>query len=332
MSQKILITLATGKTGYETTVQLLRAGQSVRIFVRSRNARALALEKLGAEIALGEFDDYAALRQALTGVGSVYYCYPIRRGMRESVRLFIRAAREAGTGAVVFMGQWLAEFDQQESLLTNDIKASYQLLEASGLNVVYFIPGYFAENTIGVVLEFAVQLGLLVSPFGAGRNPVPSNEDLAACLAALLQNPVPYFGQRLRPTGPKSLSAPEMADVVARVTGRKVRVVAAPEWLFVKAAFFVSKAYGFDAFAISQARLYNRQYQQNKFDVGGPTDVVKRLTGREPDDFETIVRRYIAASSYGMPSLSGWISAFGKFMAVPIQPVPSSKEMKMLNR
>ncbi len=62
-------------------MQLLRAGQSVRIFVRSRNARSLALEQLGAEIALGEFDDYAALQQALAGVGSVYYCYPIRRGM-----------------------------------------------------------------------------------------------------------------------------------------------------------------------------------------------------------------------------------------------------------
>ena len=99
------------------------------------------------------------------------------------------------------MGQWLAEFDDQQSRLTNDIKAAYHLLEASGLSVVYLIPGYFAENTVGVLLEFAVQLGLLVSPFGAGCNPVPSHEDLAAVIAALLQNPVPYVGQRLRPTG-----------------------------------------------------------------------------------------------------------------------------------
>ena len=331
MTKKILITLATGKTGYETTVQLLQAGQPVRILVRSRNARALALEKLGAEVALGEFNDYAALKSALTGIGSVYYCYPIKRGMPDNVRLFIRAAQEAGTEAVVFMGQWLAEFDHQESVLTNDIKAAYQLLEASGLNVVYFIPGYFAENTIGVVLEFAVQLGLLVSPFGAGRNPVPSNEDLAATLAALLQNPAPYIGQRLRPTGPKSLSVPEMAAVVAKVTGRKVRVVAAPEWLFLKAAFATGNDYGFDAFAIAQARLYNRQYQENKFDVGGPTDVVKRLTGREPDDFETIVRRYLAQSSYGQVSWSGWWTALKKFMAVPLQPTPSAQALAALN-
>ncbi len=332
MKELMLITAATGKTGSATTEQLLREGYPVRIYVRARNAKARHLEKLGAEIALGEFGNYAHLKAALAGVKRVYYCYPIMRGMPENVKLFIQAAAEAGIEAVVFMGQWLAEFDQQKSVLTNDIQASYQLLEASGLNVVYLTPGYFAENTIGIVLEFAVQLGLLVSPFGRGKNPVPSTEDQAAVIAALLQNPAPYFGQRLRPTGPKSLSVQEMAAVVAKVAGRKVWVVPAPEWLFLKAAFSSSQQFGFDAFAISQAIFYNREYRANRFDVGGPTDVVKRVTGRDPEDFETIVRRFIAGSSYGMPSAKGWFSALKKFMAVPLQQVPSNKRLESMNR
>ncbi len=332
MKEQILITAATGKTGSAAARQLLAAGYPVRLYVRARTAKARTLEQLGATLALGEFHDGEALRTALVGVKRVYFCYPIMPGLPAAVRVFIEVAKEAGVEAVVFMGQWLAEFDQQRSVLTNDIKAAYILLEASGLSVVYLNPGYFAENTIGVVLEFAVQLGLLVSPFGQGRNPVPSNEDLAAVIAALLQNPAPYIGQRLRPTGPRSLSVPEMAAIVARVAGRKVRVVAAPEWLFRKAAFATGHEFGFDAFTISQAVLYNQQYRDNKFDVGGPTSVVRQLTGREPEDFETIVRRYLAASSYGMPSWAGGLRALGKFMCVPFQAAPSAGELAKLNQ
>ena len=48
MKKKYLITLATGNTGYQATLQLLKDGKDVRIFVRSRNSKALELEKLGA--------------------------------------------------------------------------------------------------------------------------------------------------------------------------------------------------------------------------------------------------------------------------------------------
>lgn len=332
MKEKILITSATGKTGFATAVQLLQAGYPVRAYVRSRNRQALQLEQRGAELAFGEFDNYAQLQTALAGVQRVYYCYPIMRKMPENVQLFIKAAKEAGVEAVVFMGQWLAEFDDQVSVLTRNIREAYRLLEQSGLNVVYFVPGYFAVNTIGILLEFAVQLGLLVSPFGAGKNPVASNEDLAAVLAALLKNPAPYYGQHLRPTGPKSLSTHEMAAVVSRVAGRKIRVVPAPEWLFLKAATYTGHDYGFDKFAISQARLYNREYRAGKFDVGGPTDVVQRVAGKAPDDFETIVRRFLQESSYGTPNAGGWLTAFKKFMAIPFQSVPSKSELEQLNK
>jgi uncharacterized protein YbjT (DUF2867 family) len=332
MKKKFLITLATGKTGYETIVQLLKEGYPVKILVRSRNKKALELEKLGAEIAIGEFNNYGQIKNALKDISNVYYCYPMKKGMAEDVAIFIKAAKEMNTEAVVFMGQWLAQFEGQESILTKSIQQSYKLLQESGLNVVYFIPGYFAENNIGVLLEFAVQLGILASPYGNGRNPVPSNEDLAACIAALLKDPQPYYGQRLRPTGPESLSMKEMAAVITKVTGKKITLINAPEWMFLKAAFAIKDEFGFDAFTIEQARLYNKEYRQNKFDTGGVTNVVKQLTGKEPDNFETIVRRFIANSSYGMPNRKGWFTAMKKFMYIPFQKVPSLKALKMLNQ
>lgn len=330
MNEPILITLATGKTGYAATVNLLQAGYPVRIYVRSRNVRARELEKLGAEIALGEFDNYEQLKQALMGVQRVYYCYPIKPNMPENVSLFIRAAQETGVNAVVFMGQRIAEFADTGSVLTNDIRTAYRLFEKSGLNVIYFIPGYFADNVF-VTIEFVLQLGLLASPFGAGKNPWISNGDMGRVVAALLKDPAPYIGQWLFPTGPKSISTDEAAAIFSRVSGRKVRVVASPDWLFLKAGLKLGRELGFDAFAIVQANLYNQQMRLNRFDME-PTDVVKRLTGREPEDFDTITRQYVAESPYQKRTVSSWLSALKKFTTIPFTPLPSRQALDALNR
>lgn len=71
-----------------------------------------------------------------------------------------------------------------------------------------------------------------------------------------------------------------------------------PLWLFVKGAFKSAEEFGLNAFTISQTRHYFREYQINRFDIGGPTNVVKELTDKEPDDFETIVKRWVNSSSY----------------------------------
>ena len=101
MQQKILITSATGKTGFHAAKALLEKGLAVRIFVRNKNGKAMELERAGAEIATGELSNAAQLRSALDGVQKVYYCYPMMKGMPESVALFIAAAKELQIETVV---------------------------------------------------------------------------------------------------------------------------------------------------------------------------------------------------------------------------------------
>jgi uncharacterized protein YbjT (DUF2867 family) len=331
MKEKTLITSATGKTGFPATVQLLKDGYPVRILVRSRNAKAVELEKLGAEIAVGDLTNYADLTNALEGVKHVYYCYPFMPGLLDGTKMFVRAATAQNIEAVVNMGQWLAEFDDQRSVHTNQVKEAYQVFEQSELNVIQLIPGFFADNMLFVV-EFAIQLGLMLVPHGSGKNPAISNEDLGLVIAALLKNPTPYFGKRLRPTGPVSLSSQDMAAVFSKIIGHKVRYINMPMWLFVKGAFKSAEEFGLNAFTISQARHYFKEYQLNRFDVGGPNHVVKELTGKEPDDFEMIVKRWINSSSYKQRNFSNWLSAMRKFMEIPFQSVPSMKKLETLNQ
>jgi NAD(P)H dehydrogenase (quinone) len=329
MKPTILITLASGRTGFAVAHQLLTEGESVRIYVRTRDSRADELARLGAEVALGTFGDEQALRQALTGVERVYYCYPYKPGLPTDMALFIRLATAAGIRAVVFMGQRIAEFADTDSSLTRDIRTAYQMLDESGLNVVHFVPGYFADNVF-VVSEQVLQLSLMPNMFGTGKNPWISTADMARCIAALLKNPDPYFGQKLFPTGPASLSARDIAGIFSRVLGRKIWLFSIPEWLFLKAGELIGPEYGFNRFAIVQAALYNRQMRMNRFDIE-PTDVVKALTGREPESFEAIARAHFSRSRYARRTVGSWLRAFARFNWLPFVPIPSRRERQRIN-
>ncbi len=330
MKPKILITLATGKTGYSTTVRLLQEGYQVRIYVRSKNRRAVELQKLGAEIALGDFSDIQQWRRALEGIQNVYYCYPYQSGMAKDVSLFIAAAKEANIHSVVFMGQRIAEFADTGSAMTNDVRTSYEQLKNSGLNVVYFAPGYFADNVF-VITEFVLQLGIMPNPFGNGKNPWISIEDMAQCIVALVKNPEPYFGQKLFPTGDQSISPNEMVNIFSKVRGKKVVKVNIPDWLYFKAGIMSGNDFGFDRFAIVQSTFYNRQMQMNRFDIE-PTDIVKKLTGHEPEDFETITRQYFESSPFKLRTFSAWLNALIKFNRMPFTKVPSQREIDEINK
>ena len=104
---KILVTSAAGHTGASAVLQLLNKGYPVRAFVRSRDARALALEKAGAELVIGNLLDFRDLRKALAGVQRAYHVPPFTPNLLEGSMLFALAAEEAGLEVVALMSQWL---------------------------------------------------------------------------------------------------------------------------------------------------------------------------------------------------------------------------------
>ena len=85
---RILVTSAAGRTGSVVVGELLRAGSSVRAFVRRDDARAQRLREAGAEIFVGNLFDMQDLRRALSGVQRAFYCPPSRTSVahpRETV-------------------------------------------------------------------------------------------------------------------------------------------------------------------------------------------------------------------------------------------------------
>lgn len=284
---RILVLTAAGKTGLPIASQLLAEGFPVTAFVRREDARSERLRANGAAIIVGSQTDVHALRQAMFGVRRAYFNTPLEEGALRSATAFATVAAEVKLESLVVMSQWLASpthpsVHTRETWLADRLFALLADTKVTTLN-----PGFFADNDFAS-LAFAAQFGLLMLPYGEGKNAPPSNEDLARVAAEILARPEGHAGRTYRPTGPALLSPRDLAAILSRVLGHRVRYINVPLWMFSK----VAKGMGRSEFMIAQYEQYVRDYQRGAFAMHAPTSVVRDLTGREPESFEAIARRY----------------------------------------
>ncbi len=313
---KTLVTGATGKTGSQVAAQLLATDHPVRVFVRQADARSDRLKTAGAEVAVGELTDPQALLDAMRGVQRAYFLPPFDPYMIQSAAAFAVAAREARLESVVVLSQWLSNpahpsLSTRQHWLADRLLA---LLPETGLTIVN--PGFFADVPYMSLMKYAAQLGVFPVPArGTSRNAPPSVDDIARVVVAALIDPGKHAGQRYRPTGPDMLSLHEMAAIMGKVLGRTVRHVQMPLWMFYKAA----RMDGFEPFLLSQMGAFLTDHDRGAFELGGPTSHVLEVTGRAPESFEVVTRRY-AARPEALRNASNFLATLADFMSVPLRP------------
>ena len=305
----ILVTGATGKTGFATSMQLLAGGYPVRAFVRRSDHRSAALQNSGAEILVGSLNDIGDIRQSLEGVHRAYFCAPLLPGCLNASVIFAKAAQEQRLEALVVMSQWLASPSHPSVHTREAWLADAIFARMPGTAVVTINPGWFADNYMAI-MEPAAQFGLMPMPLGDGLNAPPSNEDIARVVVGALVEPAQHAGKTYRPTGPRLLSPQEIAAAFGKALRRSVKYVDAPIGMFSR----VAQSMGFPEFVIAQVAWYFRDYQKNAFGVGAPTDAVLEVGGQAPEDFDTIVRRYVASSPYARRSIGSRAAAMLRLM------------------
>jgi NAD(P)H dehydrogenase (quinone) len=127
---------------------------------------------------------------------------------------------------------------------------------------------------------------------------------------------VKHAGKSYRPTGPQLLNGRDMAAIVARAVGHRVRPVNLPIWMLGK----VARQQGIDPYQISCLRFYMQDMQRGTFEFeGGVTNVVEELTGTPAESFEATARRY-ATLPFARQTLANRIRAFLKFNLTPFYP------------
>lgn len=336
---KILVTSAAGKTGQPVALQLLRNGVQVRAFVRREDDRAERLKHAGAELFVGNQYDFSELREAMRGVQRAYQCAPTAPNGLHFNAAFTAAASDARLEHVVTLGQWLSSANHP-SLFTREIYLSDRLARLSGDTTVTSIdPGWFADNYL-MVLEMAAHLGVFAMPLGHGderKNAAPSNEDIARVAVAALLDPVGHAGKRYRPTGPELLSPNEIAAAMGRALGRKVTYRDISEKMMTK-ALRANPPSNYSEAAVSQLALYAEEYRRGTFAINAPTRDVATVGGREPEPFESVAQRHVAARADLRPGIARRLRAaagFVKTLATPalnLEKVQSDRDFVRTSR
>ena len=311
---RIIVTGATGKTGSVVVSELLKAGYPVRALVHREDGRSARLKAQGTEIAVAEMSDVERVADALKDVQRAYFCPPFDPYMIQGAVGFAVAANEARLEQIVSLTQWLAS-PSHPSLMTRQHWLVDRVFSMTpGVAHTLVNPGFFAEAYM-VTIGLAVHLGLFPWIFGNSRNAPPSNEDIARVAVAALMDPTRHAGKSYRPTGPELLGAEDMGKAIGRVVGRSVRVVPTPTWLFMKSA----RMAGVPIDLLSNIRYYIDDHKRGAFELGPPTTDVLDVTGRPPEDFETIARRYVALPA-NRRSFGNWLRTFAQVSIAPLSP------------
>jgi NAD(P)H dehydrogenase (quinone) len=317
---KILVTAAAGKTGMAATLQLLNLDFPVRAMVQRHDERSQRLCAAGAEIVVGSLEDIGNLRSALRGVKRAYFCPPLTPGAVRRAALFAAAAQEARLEAVVVLSQWLSDPLHPAAHSREKWLSSKLFGWAPGIGIITINPGFFADNYFAA-LEPMAHFGIMAMPLGDGLNAPPSNEDIARVVVGAITNPEPHIGKSYRPTGPRLMPPEEIAVAVGKALGRPVRYQNAPMRLFLKAA----RSLGLTDFVIEELSWFLLDYQRGSFGIGAPTSAVIEVGQSQPEEFELIARRYVAATSFTHRTPRSSVVAIRNLAKILVSATPDPK-------
>ncbi len=286
----ILVTGATGKTGANVVEQLIERGFPVRALTRGHDQRSKRLERLGADIVIGDFLDLQSVRRAMKDVSRVYFCYP-PEGDRlvDATTNVAVAARDEGVEALVNMSQISAREDS-ESPLARHHWLSENIFDWADVGAVHIRPTFFAELLYILGGQSIAQDGKLYLPYGQERHAPVAAADIARVVVGILADPTLHIGERYVVTGPRNMTIAEMAKVLSSELGRPVEYVDLPNEAWGKV---LSERVGLPEFLVRHLTAVAEDHKNGVFSA--QTDVVKRIGGQDPQSLEDFAREHRAS-------------------------------------
>ncbi|CDM62512.1 MULTISPECIES: NmrA family NAD(P)-binding protein [Rhizobium] len=289
MTDKFLVTGATGETGRYTVQRLLEKGHAVRAMVHKEDERADALRGEGAEVVVGDLFEHDDAIRAAAGTTAAYFCYPVRPGIIQTTAYFADAAKRAGLKAVINMSQISAREDSK-SHAARDHWIAEQIFDWSGVPTIHLRPTFFSQ---WLLYPFArktiVEQSIIDLPYGAGRHAPIAAEDQARLIAALLAEPADHIGKTYRLHGPTELDQPGIAAAISEVLGRKIGY----QPLTIPAYRERLEKFGLPEFLIQHFCAIAVDYQNGIF--SGADKIIAEVTGVPPMTVQDFVTSHRAA-------------------------------------
>lgn len=217
----ILVTGATGKTGGAVAQELATHNIPFRVFVRNAE-KAGALKDLGAEIAVGDMADKAAVSEALKGCEKAVLIMANGEQQLTMENLFTDCAVEAGVKHLVKLSSMESEPGTTKPIPAMHV-ASEEHIKASGLNWTMVRPTFFTQNFLSAArsIQGASEINLALG------NAVVAPTDLrdVAEVIRLVLTDDAHLNQSYDLTGPEALSLAQAAEKFSNVLGREIKYV-----------------------------------------------------------------------------------------------------------
>lgn len=272
----VIVTGASGKLGSLVAENLMERFTPEQLVLVTRRPDALSeFGSRGAEVRYGDFDEPDSLPAAFAGGRHMLLISTDAVGRRvEQHRTAIEAAAAAGIERVVFTSHVNPLSENPVGPVAQELGETETMLRHSSLDWTVLRFGSFAELQIPPA-ALAVSAGKLVTNFGDGRIVPVSRRDCAEAAAVVLTTDG-HSGMTYEITGPEALSAADMAELFADVSGRSVKVVQLGDkmltWLLAR--------YGTPKPVARAITAFGRAVRDGYFDVTDPA--FERVTGRSP--------------------------------------------------
>lgn len=213
MTQRILVTGATGNIGTPLVQQLRSAGADFAV-MRSQGIAT------GEGVRVASYEDVNALTRAFDGMDTVFLLLPLVENKLQLARNAAEAARRAGVRHIVRSSGAGADPDSPVALarLQGQVDA---VLAETGIATTFLRPASFMQN-YATFMAAQVKAGTVYAAHGDAAQSVVDTRDIAAAAAAVLLNPAPHAGKAYTLTGGESLTTQAFLDQVSAALGRPV--------------------------------------------------------------------------------------------------------------
>ncbi|MGI4869624.1 MAG: SDR family oxidoreductase [Janthinobacterium lividum] len=285
---KILVTGATGGLGRAVVESLLPTTDAHQISVLARDpAKAADLQAQGVTVHQGDYNDYASLVRAFSGIDKVLLVssndLPNRTAQHANV---LKAAQEAGVQHVVYTSAQRKTEDGSSAVtfVTEAHIATEKLLKASGLTYTILKNALYLDVLPQFMGPQVLETSTIYLPAGTGKGSFASRADMGAAGAAVLTGSG-HENQTYEIAGNSSYSYADIAQLLSQLTGKTIHYVAASPNEFKEQ---LAQA-GVPAEMAMFATAFSQGIAQGEFDLPDPT--LAQLIGREPESAREFLKQ-----------------------------------------
>jgi uncharacterized protein YbjT (DUF2867 family) len=224
--RSVLVTGATGQQGGALARHLLSQGYRVIALTRRLGAPAAqALAALGAELAVGDFEDPASIEAAARRADTFFaMATPFESGIEAEIHQgmnLVDAAKRAGVRHFIYSS--VAGADRLTGIPHFDSKHQVEsYVRRSNLPYTIVAPTFFMENFTGSMFREGLEAGVLTLGLSPTRGlQMVAVEDLAHFIGRVIATPEDFFAERID-VASDEVTGQQAADLLSYVSGHRV--------------------------------------------------------------------------------------------------------------